>query len=105
MEKYIKEKLNTSLSNFCCSQCKAEFDNECVKIISREKGLFVTNLICKNCGKDFGITLLKLNNAESLSEPFEIIEGSEVIGMDDVIDAHKFIRDLDEHWQDHLPEI
>ena len=37
------------------------------------------------------------------AEPLEVQEGEPAITYDDVIDAHRFIQNLDEHWSDYLP--
>ena len=104
METMMKEKLNVLFSNLCCSQCKNGFDEESIEIKRQEQGLLVVHLICRHCGKSFGVAFVGLSNLEVKSEPLEVQEGAEPISYDDVIDAHRFIRDLDEHWQEHLPK-
>ena len=37
-------------------------------------------------------------------EPLEVQEGPEPISYDDVIDAHRFIKNLDADWQKHIPK-
>ena len=67
----------------------------------------VTHLVCQNCGKSFGVAFVGISNVEVKEEniqPLEIQEGPKPISYDDVIDAHRFIKNLDEHWQDHLPK-
>ena len=39
-----------------------------------------------------------------IKEPLEVQQGPEPINYDDVIDAHGFIKNLDEHWQNYLPK-
>ena len=97
------QKINDILDNLCCSVCKKGFDENSIEVIKKEKGLLTVNLKCNNCGKDFGTTFIGLSNLNIKSQPAEIQEGPEPINYDDVIDAHRFIKDLDESWQKHLP--
>lgn len=100
----MKEKLKVLFSNLCCSQCKNGFDDDSIEIKRQEYGLLVVHLACRHCGKSFGAAFIGLSNLDVKSEPLEVQDGPEPISYDDVLDAHKFIRDLDEHWQDHLPK-
>ena len=99
----MKKKLKILFDNLCCSQCKTGFDEESIEIKREEDGLLVTHLVCQHCGKSFGIAFLGLSGIE-VKEPLEIQDGPEPINYDDVIDAHRFIKNLDEHWQDFLPK-
>ena len=100
----IKNKLKIIFADLCCSQCKNEFDENSIEIKRQERGLLVTDLSCKKCGKSFGTAFIGLSHLDVKSEPLEVIEGPEAINYDDVINAHKFIKDLDEHWKDYLPD-
>ena len=97
------EKLNIIFSKLCCSRCKRDFNEDSITVLKREKGLLTVNLSCKNCGRDFGTTFIGVSNLNIKSEAVEIQEGPEPINYDDVIDAHRFIKELDESWQKHLP--
>lgn len=103
----MRKKLKTLFSNLCCSVCKNSFDEDSIIIKREEAGLSVVNLVCQNCGKNFGVAFLGFSDIEIKNEnelPLEVQEGPEPITYDDVIDAHRFIRSLDEHWADHLPK-
>ena len=103
----MEKKLQVLLSNLCCSQCRCGFDEHSIEIKRQENGLVVTHLVCQNCGKSFGVAFAGISNVEVKEEniqPLEIQEGPKPISYDDVIDAHRFIKNLDEHWQDHLPK-
>ena len=103
----IKKKLVKLFENLCCSKCRSSFDEDSIEIKRREEGLFVTHLTCPNCGKSFGVAFVGINGIALKSdniEPCDVQEGPDPISYDDVIDAHRFIRSLDEHWQDHLPK-
>lgn len=103
----MKKKLKTLFSNLCCSHCRAEFGDESIQIKRQEQGLLVTHLVCQNCGKSFGVAFVGINNIEVKKEsdlPLVVQDGPEPINYDDVIDAHRFIKNLDEHWQDYLPK-
>lgn len=103
----MEKKLQILFSNLCCSHCKCGFDENSIEIKRQEKGLMVTHLVCRNCGKSFGVAFVGLSNIEVKNDnvlPLEIQEGPAPISYDDVIEAHRFIKNLDEHWQDHLPK-
>ncbi len=104
MNKKMKEKLKVMFENLCCSYCKNGFDEDSIEIKRQESGLLVAHLTCQHCGKNFGVAFIGISNLDIKSEPTEVQEGPEAISYDDVIDAHRFIKDLDEHWQEHLPK-
>lgn len=99
----MEKKLKVLFDNLCCSQCKTGFDENSIQIKREEEGLLVTHLMCPNCGKSFGVAFVGLSKIE-VKEPLEVQDGPEPINYDDVIDAHRFIKNLDEHWQDYLPK-
>jgi hypothetical protein len=99
----MKKKIQKLFGNLCCSQCRNSFDEDAFTIKREEKELLVTHMECKHCGKRFGVALLGFSDVE-VKEPLEVQEGPEPINYDDVIDAHRFIKDLDENWQKHLPK-
>ena len=102
----MKKKLKILFENLCCSVCKNGFDEDSITVKREEDGLLVINLACTNCGKNFGVAFVGIKDLEiKETEPLEVQEGPEPITYDDVIDAHRFIRDLDEHWQEHLPKL
>lgn len=104
----MKKKLKVLFENLCCSACKNGFEEESITIKRQEDGLLVINLSCTHCGKNFGVAFVGINDLdvkEPQIEPLEVQDGPEPITYDDVIDAHRFIRDLDEHWHEHLPKI
>lgn len=102
----MKKKLETLFANLCCSQCRNNFDEESIIIKREEEGLTVVSLVCKHCGKNFGVALLGFGDIEVKNvEPLEVQEGPSPISYDDVIDAHRFIKNLDETWQKHLPKL
>ena len=100
-----KSKLKIMMDNFCCSNCKCDFDEESISVIREEAGLSVIQISCQNCGKSFGIALLGINELDIKSpEPFEIEDCPDKITFDDVIDAHNFIKEMEDDWQKYLPK-
>lgn len=100
----MKKKLKKLFENLCCSKCKTDFDEDSIEIMRAEKGLMVTHLTCKNCGQSFGVAFLGIESFEIKDSAPESINGPKPISYDDVLDAHKFIQNLDEKWQQHLPK-
>jgi hypothetical protein len=101
----MNRKYATLFSNLCCSHCKSGFDEDSVTIKREEAGLIVFNLACKRCGKNFGAAFLGFSGLElqENAAPLEVQEGPEPISYDDVLDAHRFIQELEGDWQKHLP--
>lgn len=100
-----KSKLKIMMDNFCCSNCKCDFDEESISVIREEAGLTVVQISCQNCGKSFGIALLGVNELDIKSpEPFELEDCPDKITFDDVIDAHNFIKEMEDDWQKYLPK-
>ncbi len=101
----MKKKLKILFDNLCCSQCKNGFDENSITIKREENGLLVTNLQCQHCGKNFGIAFIGFSDLSVKNpEPLEVQEGPEPISYDDVIEAHRFIKNLDGDWHKYLPD-
>lgn len=94
--------------NLCCSKCKSDFDEDSMKLLRKEDSMFVVRLVCQHCGKSFGVAFLGVSDIDVKDKNDEDItlnvqEGLPPITKDDVLDAHKFIKNLDEHWSQYLP--
>ncbi len=105
----MSDKIDVLFKNLCCSRCKSDFDEQSIKILRKENDVLVINLHCDKCGKDFGTAFLKTKNlnAEFFDRektPLRMIDDLPPISKDDVINAHEFIKELDEHWTKYLPE-
>lgn len=101
----MKKKIEKLFSNLCCSYCRNGFDEKSFTIKREDEGLTVVALQCTHCGKNFGLAFLGFSDIDVKSyEPLEVQEGSVPINYDDVIDAHRFIKNLDADWQKHLPQ-
>ena len=88
-----KKNIKLLLSDLCCSICKKDFDEESLEVIDRTGDHMVCSLTCKNCGKNFGQVMLRYDRNLPNHSKLESVEGAEPISFDDVIEAHKFIRD------------
>ena len=84
--------MSSLLSNLCCSKCKNDFTEESITIVEQHEDLLVCKLICQICGKDFGNVILNIDKKNKKTEPLKVVEGLEPITYDDVIEAHKYIR-------------
>ena len=100
----MKKKIEKLFSNLCCSQCKNGFDEDSIVVKRDEGGLLVVGLECKHCGKNFGVAFLGFSDIDVKNyEPLEVVEGPDPISYDDVIDAHRFIKNLEKDWTKYLP--
>ena len=92
MKNLIKKDFTQMFSNLCCSQCKNDFTLEGLNIIENNNDILICNLCCNICGKDFGKIVLNYSGKTKKHLPLEVIDGPPPINTDDVIDAHKFIK-------------
>lgn len=106
-----KLKIEKLFADLCCSECRSDFTEDSIKIVREEDGLSVIQIVCHNCNKSFGLAFLGLESIELKSNEItdedlklQIQEGPDPINADDVIDAHKFIQNLDKDWQKHIPK-
>ena len=104
----MANKIDFLFKNLCCSVCKSDFDENSIKILRKEDSVLVVNLKCNNCGKDFGTAFLGTKNLyapyfDRQKTTLRMIEDLPPISKDDVINAHEFIKELDEHWTKYLP--
>lgn len=100
----MKKKVEKLFSNLCCSQCRNSFGEDSISIKREEEGLTVFNLVCQHCGKNFGVAFLGFSNIDVKNyAPLEVQEGPNPISYDDVIDAHRFIKNLEGDWNKYLP--
>ena len=98
----MKKNIKKLFENLCCATCRTGFDEDSIFISRYQQDLIVAQLKCKNCGRGYGVAFVGFSGGIPLKgdeEPLEVQQGPDAINYDDVIDAHKFIQNLDEHWQ------
>ena len=109
----MRRKIATLFKDLCCSACKADFDENSVIIMREEKNpeeeMLVFRLSCQECGKSFGVAFLGISDLElkNYSEDdliLRIQEGAAPISTDEVLDAHKFIKEFDNNWQKFISD-
>lgn len=99
----MKNDIKKLFKDICCSRCKSGFDEDSIHLMRYEEDLTVVQLECKKCETCYGVAFLGFSGI-CFKEPLEIQEGPEAINYDDVIEAHKFIQNLEGNWQDYLPK-
>lgn len=105
----MKKNINKLFSNLCCSSCKADFTDESITVLREEDEFSVLQIVCNNCKKSFGIAFMgqdnfSVKNPSDADLAFELQDGPDAVSMDDVIDAHRFIKGLGADWKKHLPK-
>ena len=98
------KKLKDMFTNLCCSNCHSDFDEDSFRILRKENPICVCQVVCQHCGKSFGLALLGYDISIKKTEPLDIIPAPLPITSNDVIDAHNFIKNLDEDWMKHIPK-
>lgn len=93
MKNFTQKDIKTLFSGLCCSHCKNEFSKNSIKILERDCDILLCSLSCAKCGKDFGEIVFNFNRKAENHSPLEIVEGPPPIDFDDVIDAHRFIKE------------
>lgn len=110
----MKRKITTLFKDLCCSACKSDFDEKSVMIMREEKTqgeeMIVFRLTCQECGKGFGVAFLgvsdfDLKNYAEEDLVLQVQEGVAPISTDEVLDAHKFIKDFDKNWKKFISEV
>lgn len=105
----MKKNINKLFSNLCCSECGADFTEESINVLREEDEFSVLQIVCSKCAKSFGIAFLgesglAVKGARDSDLAFELQDGPGPVSVDDVIDAHKFIKKLGADWKKHLPK-
>lgn len=109
----MKRKIATLFKDLCCSACKADFDEKSVFIMREEnkpeEEMIVFKLVCQECGKSFGVAFLGISDIELKNYldddlVLHVQEGASPISTDEVLDAHKFIKEFDENWKKFISE-
>lgn len=93
------------LDSLICSKCGANFEEDSFKIMRQEDGLFVLQIKCNQCDKGFGMAFLGLEQEElskSIKVGFQAQVEPDPINYDDVLDAHKYIENLEENWKEFI---
>ncbi len=94
MPDFYKDDIKRLFKFLCCSVCKNDFDETSLLVNSKEGDVYKCRLICQKCGKDFGDVVFKYDRNLKIHKPLEIIDGPAPINIDDVIDAHNFIKKM-----------
>ena len=109
-----KQKIVKMFDDLCCSNCHSSFDENSFEIIRQEDGLCVVQIVCSECKKSFGFAFLGLNSLDTKELTnkkhsdddlkFKLDEELQPISYDDVLDAHKYIQDIDKNWKKFIEE-
>lgn len=105
----MKKNIDKLFANLCCSSCGADFTDESIKVLREEDDFSVLQIVCTKCEKSFGIAFLGENNLavkKNISDAdlaLELQDGPDAVNYDDVINAHRFIKNLGSDWKKHLP--
>lgn len=94
MQEFNSKEINNLFQNICCSRCRNDFTSESITVKEQEGDIFICNLTCQICGKDFGDIVLNYKKKSKFHLPLEVIDGPPAITTDDVIDAHRFIKKM-----------
>ena len=84
-----------------CGVCGQKYDVSNIKILDQEDGLWVLSVYCSSCGtqgliaavvQEGNITEVITDLTEAERERFG---DSEVVGVDDVLEMHNFLKEFD----------
>lgn len=103
--KIIQEHFNT----LNCPKCMKNFSNESVNLVRKEKDYWVIKVNCLECFKPVGIAIVGIESfrdfdSELTSSELEKFSELPPISTNDVLDAHEFIKGLDDNWSKYIRE-
>ena len=106
----MKRKIAVLFKDLCCSQCKSDFDEKSFVIMREEDSMMVFKVVCSECGKSFGVAFLgisdfDLKDYKEEDSVLRVQDGPNPINEDDVLDAHKFIKELDTNWKKFISKL
>lgn len=93
--------LKRLFSKVNCGVCGQKYDMSNIKILDQEDGLWVLSVYCSSCGtqgliaavvQEGNITEVITDLTEAERERFD---DSEVVGVDDVLEMHNFLKEFD----------
>ena len=93
MKNFTQKDINALFSRLCCSRCRNEFTKESFNILEQNNDILICRLFCEKCGKDFGEIVFNYNRKAGEHSALEILEGPPPINYDDILNAHKFIKE------------
>ena len=92
--------LKRLFSKVNCGVCGQKYDMSNIKIIDQEDGLWVLSVYCSSCGtqgliaavvQEGNITEVITDLTEAERERFD---DSEVVGVEDVLEIHNFLKEF-----------
>lgn len=106
----MKMKIAVLFKDLCCSKCKSDFNEDSIEIMREEDEMLVFKLVCRQCGKSFGVAFLgiggfELKNYSEDEKALKITGEPEPISEDEVLDAHKFIKEFDTNWRKFISNL
>lgn len=106
----MKRKLSKLFSNMCCSRCKSDFSEDSFEITREEDSMLVFKAHCPNCGKSFGVAFLGISDVEIKDRDdsdfvLQVQQDPKPIDVDEVLDAHKYIKEFDSNWQNFMSNM
>lgn len=97
--------LTSELATFDCAACGQPYGEAHIGLIAQREELYFVDLSCPHCGSQAVAIVTVQVDADMTPESREVLvgglpqagvrDGSPVITIDDVIDAHALLRDFD----------
>ncbi len=96
-----------------CNYCNENFESNSIKLLKQETKVVVVQITCSFCHHAYGTAVVAMNSEPIPSENVIPIGWSKkdvkrlskfkAINEDDVLTAHRFIKDLGHDWIKYLP--
>ena len=92
--------LKRLFSKVTCGICGQRYDVSNIKVLDNEDGVWFLSLVCTSCGTRGLIAAVvgegtAIDTASDLSEAeYERFADSELVGVDDVLDMHCFLKNF-----------
>jgi hypothetical protein len=104
-----------------CQYCDNHFEADDIHLIREEHGIHVVSVNCHHCQRQVGVAMVGVDasgepigqepaythrfaDPELTEAELERLSQFDPISPDDVLEAHHFFQNLDEHWAQRLPK-
>lgn len=93
--------LKKLISKVDCSVCGQKYQMSNIKVLDQEDGVWFLSVVCSSCGTKGLIAAVVQDGSiaqvitDLTEDEFGRFEGGEIVGVDDVLDVHDFLKEFD----------
>ena len=103
-------------SRMRCQYCHTHFDPQGIELVREDGPMFVVNVHCEHCHRHAGLAMVSVDKAlmsggkarfadpELTPKELKRLKQFEAITDDDVLEAHYYFKNADEHWAEFMKQ-